>query len=43
MKFGGTSVNDAKPSAGRGHRGRQLKCDPNVVVVTSAMRGVTDC
>lgn len=43
MKFGGTSVNDAKAiSQVAAIVADQLKTDPNVVVVTSAMRGVTD-
>lgn len=43
MKFGGTSVNDAKAIAQvAAVVADQLKTDPNVVVVTSAMRGVTD-
>lgn len=43
MKFGGTSVNDAKAiSQVASIVIDQLKTDPNVVVVTSAMRGVTD-
>ena len=43
MKFGGTSVNDAKMIAQvAAIAAEQLKTDPNVVVVTSAMRGVTD-
>ncbi len=43
MKFGGTSVNDAKAiSQVAAIVVDQLKTDPNVVVVTSAMRGVTD-
>ena len=43
MKFGGTSVNDAKAIAQVvAIVADQLKTDPNVVVVTSAMRGVTD-
>ncbi len=43
MKFGGTSVNDAKAILQvAAVVGEQLKTDPNVVVVTSAMRGVTD-
>ncbi len=43
MKFGGTSVNDAKTIIQVATAvADQLKTDPNVVVVTSAMRGVTD-
>jgi aspartokinase/homoserine dehydrogenase 1 len=43
LKFGGTSVNDAKAIAQvAAIAADQLKTDPNVVVVTSAMRGVTD-
>lgn len=43
MKFGGTSVNDAKAIAQvAAIVAGQLKTDPHVVVVTSAMRGVTD-
>ncbi len=43
MKFGGTSVNDAKAIAQvAAIVADQLKRDPSVVVVTSAMRGVTD-
>jgi aspartate kinase len=43
MKFGGTSVNDAKAIAQvAAIVADQRKADPNVVVVTSAMRGVTD-
>ncbi len=43
LKFGGTSVNDAKAiSQVVSIVSDQLKTDPNVVVVTSAMRGVTD-
>lgn len=43
MKFGGTSVNDARAIAQTtGAVAEQLNTDPNVVVVTSAMRGVTD-
>ena len=43
LKFGGTSVNDAKAiSQVVSIVADQLKTDPNVVVVTSAMRGVTD-
>ena len=43
LKFGGTSVNDAKAIAQvAAITADQLKTDPNVVVVTSAMRGVTD-
>lgn len=43
LKFGGTSVNDAKAIGQVVSIVRdQLKTDPNVVVVTSAMRGVTD-
>ena len=43
LKFGGTSVNDAKAIAQvAAIVADQLKTDPNVVVVTSAMRGVTD-
>ena len=43
MKFGGTSVNDAKAiSQVTAIVIDQLKTEPNVVVVTSAMRGVTD-
>lgn len=43
MKFGGTSVNDAKAiSQVAAIVAGQLKSDSNVVVVTSAMRGVTD-
>jgi aspartate kinase len=43
LKFGGTSVNDAKAIAQvAAIAADQRKTDPNVVVVTSAMRGVTD-
>lgn len=43
MKFGGTSVNDAQAIAQvRAIVAAQLKSDPDLVVVTSAMRGVTD-
>jgi aspartate kinase len=43
MKFGGTSVNDAKAIAQVvSIVANQLRSDPNAVVVTSAMRGVTD-
>jgi bifunctional aspartokinase / homoserine dehydrogenase 1 len=43
LKFGGTSVNDAKIIAQvAAIAADQFKTDPNVVVVTSAMRGVTD-
>ena len=43
LKFGGTSVNDAKAIAQVATIvADQLKSDPNVVVVTSAMRGITD-
>ena len=43
LKFGGTSVNDAKAIAEvAAIAADQLKTDTNVVVVTSAMRGVTD-
>lgn len=43
MKFGGTSVNDAKAVYQVAIIvSEQVRTDPNVVVVTSAMRGVTD-
>ena len=43
LKFGGTSVNDAKAIAAvAAIVADQRKTDPHVVVVTSAMRGVTD-
>lgn len=43
LKFGGTSVNDARAiSQVTGIVAGQLAGDPRLVVVTSAMRGVTD-
>jgi bifunctional aspartokinase / homoserine dehydrogenase 1 len=43
MKFGGTSVNDAKAIAQvAAIAADQVARDPNLVVVTSAMRGITD-
>jgi len=43
LKFGGTSVGDAKAIAQVvSIVADQVKSDPNLVVVTSAMRGVTD-